>query len=72
MVYGVALPEDGSELTLKGSDKVDSIELIGLPCVTLLTILDKTFKAGGIPARANGAITKEGNNGKAKRKVAKA
>lgn len=59
-------------MACKGSDKVDNIELRGLPLPTLFTKVDRTFKAGGIPAKAKGAITKEGNKGKAKRNVARA
>lgn len=40
---------------------------MGAPGVTKL---EMTFKAGGMPAMARGAMTSEGNRGRAKRKVA--
>lgn len=57
----------------KGSDKtVDKIEFKGLPWVNEERKLERTFNAGGMPARARGAITREGKRGRAKRNVASA
>ena len=69
------LPDDKGSFedeVCRGSDKVDRIEFSGLPLVKLFTKVESTFKAGGIPANANGAITSDGNRGKAKRNVARA
>ena len=62
---------DGGE-KWRGSIKVDTMEFNGLPLVKLLTKLESTFKAEGMPAKAKGAITSVGNRGNANRKVASA
>lgn len=36
------------------------------------TTLERAFNAGGMPAKANGAITREGSNGSANKNVARA
>ena len=65
------MSEDEDECN--GSEKtVDSTELRGFPLVNEEKKLVRTFKAGGMPAKAKGAITRDGNKGNANKNVASA
>lgn len=69
----VVLPEEVEADACKGSEKTaDSTELKGFPLVKDETTLERAFNAGGMPAKANGAITREGSNGSANKNVARA